>query len=199
MALTSGNLEQLRQRARTKVEIEDPTICYHCKNEGLKLDEKFCSNCGFPQRGTHDEQKSFVIGYQLEKETMVDMKEKIVRARSILLFLGAINFIIGLALGIMQGNYLVIVIQTIISIIYIGLAIWSNKNPIPAFLTGFIFYITMLVMLALINPSTLTQGIIWHLIVIGSFIYGLKNVKEYKDLYHKLEFVRKDSKPISYD
>ena len=73
------------------------------------------------------------------------------------------------------------------AVIYTALAIWSYKKPFAAIVTGFLFYVTLIVISAIDNPVSIIQGIIWKVLIISAFVYGYKGVKESEKLTQELE------------
>jgi len=65
--------------------------------------------------------------------------------------------------------------------VYALLGYWSNKRPFTAILTGLILFVSLQVLNAIADPSTLLKG--WY-IRIGIpiyFILGLRNAKDIQD------------------
>jgi hypothetical protein len=58
------------------------------------------------------------------------------------------------------------------------LGIWSKKKPLAAIVTGFIIYMLILILDALVDPKTILQGLILKIIVIGAFVTGIKGAIE---------------------
>jgi hypothetical protein len=178
--------------ANRTIEIADLSICYYCKTTGLTEKDKFCPNCGFPQRGSQVEMKRFVWNINNKKLLLADHKKAVDKARNILFVLAGIFPLFGLIIGALSDmDLFVIVSNFIVGGIYLGLGFWAKKNPFPAILTGFCLYITIMVISAVVDPTSIVKGIIMKVIIIGGFYYGYKGVKEAEALEEELAVVEK--------
>jgi RNA polymerase subunit RPABC4/transcription elongation factor Spt4 len=160
-----------RSRARNQIVIPDYSICYHCKEEGLEETNTFCPNCGFPQFGTQLEQRKFILNFRKQKTKIRKTKESASRARYMLIFAGIVKFFMFIGWG-----PIVLLIGLIISSIYIGLGIWSKKKPLPAILTGLIFFITLNTFLAIIDYRIVLSDLFLNIPIFFGLIIGLFSV-----------------------
>jgi hypothetical protein len=62
------------------------------------------------------------------------------------------------------------------------LALWTRKRPYTALLCAMIFYLSLIGISALMDPSTIIQGWIWKIVIIILLILGLRNGKEAQDM-----------------
>jgi len=192
MAKTSGQLEIERRKQSSQIIINDLTTCYYCQSTGLKENEKFCPNCAFPQNGTQTEMKKFKWNIQNKKKLLADQNKAINKARNILFILAGLNLLLGIFVGLIASVNVPILIGCIIGAgIYLGLGLWSKTQPFPAILSGFFVYIVFNFMSAIADPQTIYQGILWKVIIISSFIYGYKGVKDSKKLEAELDSIKK--------
>lgn len=168
---------QERDRLRRMIYIPDISVCYHCKQKDLNPEEKYCTNCGFPQLGSQEEQRNFILGHRIKKSNLREAKTNISRARNYLFGVAFLNFI-SFALA---GN-IGIIIGLILAAIYVGLGLWSNTKPFPAFLTGLIVYVTLTAFFGILEPLTLLSGLFWKIAIIGALSYGLYSVKDVEKL-----------------
>ncbi len=187
-----------RDDAKRQIIITDPSVCYYCKSKGLKDTDKYCPNCGFPQRGTQAEMKMFIRDMNLKERLLFDKKNAIRKAQTILYVLAILNPALSffLYLAVDGASFIIFVSGIIMGLIYFILVLWSKKNPFTAILCGFFFYITMIAINAIIIPSSLFSGIIIKIIIIGGFIYGFKGAKDAEKLEKELKEI-KDSKNFS--
>lgn len=192
MTLTSGQLEKERLRQRNQIDIEDFSVCYYCDSTGLNETDKFCPNCGFPQRGTQIEMRKFFWNISNKKKLVEEQKLNVKKARNILFILAGLNFIFGIYLGVIaEKNIAVLITFILCSMIYTALGLWSRKQPFPAILSGFFVYIVFIAISTITDPVSLFQGIIWKVIIISAFYYGYKGVKDSKKLEAELESIKK--------
>lgn len=197
MVKTSGQLERERRQKISEIIITDFTTCHYCKSTGLNEQDKYCPNCGFPQRGTQIEMKRFLIDVKKKKELLYSKLKAVKKARNILFILAGLNVLIGIILGVLVNFDIAILIGSLIGAgIYFGLGMWSKNKPFAAILTGFFVYIVFNVMSAIADPHTIYQGIIWKVIIISGFIYGYKGVKDAEKLEKELKSM-KESKDLT--
>jgi len=185
---TSGQLEIERRREQNKIVITDLSVCYHCKKPNLQETAVYCDNCGFPQRGTELEQRKFIAKFNADKRFQDQLQHSINKARNILYILAGLNALFGIVLGVLMKFDIPTLIVCIVSaLIYLGLGIWSRSKPFPAIVTGLIFYITLIIISAIVDPATIIQGIIWKVLIISGFYYGYKGAKEAEEIKEQIE------------
>ncbi len=197
MTKTSGQLERERRLKQSEIIIKDVTVCHYCNSTGLAEQIAFCPNCRFPQRGSQSEMKNFLLNITNKNQLLSEQKKAIEKARNILFILAAINFVVGILLGVVITFNIAMLIGSMIGAgIYFGLGMWSRKKPFPAILSGFFVYIVFNVIAAITDPHTLYQGILWKVLIISGFIYGYKGVKDSQKLEKELASM-KESKDLS--
>jgi ribosomal protein L37E len=199
MEKTSGQLELERIRQRNQIVIEDMSTCHYCKSTGLKAEDHFCYSCGFPQGGTQEEMKLFIWKIKNKEQLLIDKKKSVRKATNILFILAGLNLIIGIIMGLLvEVNILVLIASIVSAAIYLGLGLWSLKQPFPAILSGFFIYIVFNVLNAIVDPTTIYQGLLWKIIIISSFVYGYKGVMDAKKIEAELQSV-KNTKNITLE
>lgn len=193
MATTSRqNISRNRGKSRSEIVINDLSKCYYCKSTGLTENDKFCPNCGFPQRGTQVVMKKFIWTINNKNKLLDEQKKAVNKAKNILFILAGLNLTFGLLLGIIiQENIGVLIAGVITAVIFFALGQWSKKNPFPAILSGLFVYIALNVINAISDPHTIYQGLILKIIIISGFIYGYKGVKDSKKLEEELDIIKK--------
>ncbi|MFT6715885.1 MAG: ribosomal protein L37E [Saprospiraceae bacterium] len=173
---------QERDRQRRRIVISDKTTCHHCKSKGLKLDEKHCPNCGFPQQGNEVEQRRFIVGVRKKKSEINEGRKNIRYGTRMLFLVAGLN---GVSYIGTSGADLVVGI--IISGIYVFLAFLSKKKPFPSIMTGLILYFCLYLLYGLLDPMNLVAGIIFKIMIIGALIYALYAVKDIERLNKEIE------------
>lgn len=186
---TSGEIERDIIRKKLEIVIDDLSKCYYCHSTGLTENDKYCPHCGFPQRGTQQEMRLFLIKIKHKKELLEEKKKTIRRARNILFLLGAINLVGGIAYGYALPAYraAIISLSAVVAAIYFGLGFWCRTNPFPAILSGFFVYVVLITVNAIVDPMSLFKGIIVKIVIVVLFIYGYKAVKESEQMKKELE------------
>ncbi len=181
-----------RSEAKRQIVISNPSVCYYCKSTGLTEADKFCPNCAFPQRGSQTIMKRFIWNINNKHTLLADQKKAINKARNMLFGLSILFILFSILLGaITEFNLVVLITNFVVAGIYLGLGLWSRKNPFPAILTGFFLYITLLVSNAVIDTITIFQGLLMKGFVIAGFVYGYKGVKDSAILEKELESIKK--------
>ena len=69
-----------------------------------------------------------------------------------------------------------------VSAIFIGLAILSYKKAFVAMVIGLAVYLGLVVLLAVFDPSTIIQGIIWKIIIVTFLVLGIQETYKKKDV-----------------
>jgi hypothetical protein len=57
--------------------------------------------------------------------------------------------------------------------IMLGLFFWARRSPFPAMLTGLCVYLVLVVINAIVDPTTLLQGVLWKVLIIGTLVGGM--------------------------
>lgn len=69
----------------------------------------------------------------------------------------------------------VLMVNAILSVVMVGLAIWSRRAPLAAIVIAAATYATVQVANAIIDPTTIAQGIIVKIIVIAALLRGIQS------------------------
>lgn len=172
--------------------------CPSC-NHTVAADLSFCASCGYPLKGTPEQQAHFTAHRQLKKREQEKHLKKIHHAKVVLYILagltGLITFLIPMsstiqmALGADDTNMvaLFMVVLGIISLIYLGSAIWANKKPFAALLVGFIFFTTIQLLGAVLEPESLFKGVIFKVLFFILLLNGFISANKLKQLDKELE------------
>ena len=167
---------------------QNVVACENCSSQ--VADRKYCPTCSFPMGGTDEDKTQFRSAVSRRKRLLNDSQEKTKTARNIIYALAAFTFVIGLFVGLSTEDYLGMILNLILCVLFLILAAWSNTNAFGAILTAFILYITLNVINAFFDPTTLFQGIILKIIFIGGFIKGIRSAQEARDHMAELEKVK---------
>ena len=163
--------------------IEDPSVCYYCKAEGLILSEKFCPTCGFPQQGTHEEQRDFIYNKNNDEIKSEEFKKSILTARIVLFSLATLNLVFGV-LAINNFSFFAIS-SIIVSVIYVGLALWTRRKPVLSLLIALLLYISLVSANYILVPGIFINAWKWQLLVVFAFGYGLFDAIRFEKLRRK--------------
>jgi hypothetical protein len=160
--------------------------CENC-NTPNSINQKFCSSCSFPIAGTDEEKTKFRLTVSSRKRLLEDAKDKMKSAKTIIYIIAGLVFVTGLYQGLANDDFVTMIVNLIICLIYLILAAWSTKNPFGAILTAFIIYLTLNVVNAFFDPVTLVQGIILKIFFIAAFVKGIRSANEAKGYLAELE------------
>lgn len=163
--------------------------CENCTNPNPP-DLKFCPICSFPVGGADEDKSQFRIRIMRNKQLIKEAKEKIQTAKIIMYVLAGLTFLVGVYQGFSQDNFSGLVVNCILSLLYLIMIAWVDKNPFAATLSVFILYITVNLFNAFFDPATLFSGIILKIIVIVGLIKGIQSAKEAQDGLNELEKVK---------
>jgi hypothetical protein len=181
-----------RSEAKRQIVITNPSVCYYCKSTNLAESDKFCPNCGFPQRGGQTAMKKFIWNINNKHKLLDDQKKAINKARNILFGLALLFTVFSILFGVvLEFNLVALLSSLVVAGIYLGLGLWSRKNPFPAILTGFFLYMTLIVVNGVIDPATIFQGLLMKGFIIAGFVYGYKGVKDSAILEKELASIKK--------
>lgn len=178
----------MNQEDTTAGIIVEESKCSNC-TQLVKKDETFCGNCGFPENGSEQEKSKFNYSKKLKKNVVDDAKNKLKSVKILLYIMAGINFFYGVYY-LSQDSFMAEAIASFFAtIIFIGCAIWVDKSPLVAVLSAFGFWLLIQILSAILEPTTLFQGLIIKIIFISIFIKGIKSAKDYKDFTAKLNQV----------
>lgn len=155
-------------------------ICDHCRyvNESHY---QFCTNCGYPLLSHKQQKLLFNIRQKQRKDILKKSEEAITAARVTLYVLSAVCLTgIGfLFSSLYQKNGLALVFVTS-SVLYAGLAKWSDKKPFTAFMVSFIIAITFSVIFifgSLTEAFTTAKGLYQIIVTFIVLYFLLKGVQ----------------------
>jgi predicted membrane protein len=175
-----------------EVEITDITVCFYCKKDGLTENDQYCPDCGFPQRGSLQEQKSFLCDSDNREIEMGQQKLTLGFARYILFFIAVVNLVFGIIGVSYTTNEINYVPELITAVIFMFLGVWAVKKPFPAILTGLTIYVVMVIFKGILLPQTIFSGIIMKIIIIVFFCYGVADAKRYENNRRKTDGLKKN-------
>lgn len=156
----------------------DPKYGVTCNLTGKIAD--FENNCE-----NFKEDSNEVASNQRSKEALKEEETKPLKSgRSVLFLLGAAYILIGIYQGVEMLNHNIIfgIINWIIAACFIGFGILSFRKPFLAFILGLTLYVLLILLLALIEPSTLISGLLWKVFVILYLAFAINTSKKEKSV-----------------
>lgn len=76
--------------------------------------------------------------------------------------------------GVVAQIKTLIAANVVLSVGFVGLAIWAGRNAFAAVLTGLVLYVCLILASAAVAPITLVQGIVIKVIIIGLLVGGIR-------------------------
>lgn len=153
--------------------------CYCCEAPYNEADS-FCASCGYPFKGRPEEQKEFSLNYSMTKFAKDNVKAKVGEARIVLFVLAGFTILYALLVMANGFNAFLLIINLILAGIYAGLGFWAKKNAFAAIFSGALVYISIIILNAVFEPSTIFQGIIFKAIFIVALIKASYGAYKYK-------------------
>jgi len=172
-------------------ELPDASLsaCENCQTLN-STQQKFCTQCSFPIGGTDEERQIFRSTITSRKWLLNEAESRVRSAKTIIYVLAGIFILFGLYRGFGQDSFPDMVVNIVLAIVFLIFAAWAEKNPFGAILTAFILYLTVQVVNAFVEPSTIFSGIILKVIFIGAFIKGIRSAQEAKEYMKELDKVK---------
>ncbi|MEP1034089.1 hypothetical protein [Ekhidna sp.] len=160
--------------------------CSNCKST-IDDSSTYCANCGFPERGSDEEKNKFLYRIKLKQDVVKDAEKKVRSVKTMLYILAGINLVAGFFFIFILDSELTFadgIGFLITALIFIGCAIWVNRQPLMGVLAAFGFYLFIQVLATVVDPSTIFQGILLKIIIIVVFVKGInsaRDAKKYRD------------------
>lgn len=162
--------------------IADPVK--HCDGCYIAVtnDDFYCTHCGYPLKGTADEQRKFVISLSQKEAALPEFEKKVERAGDTLYYLGGI-FVLYSGYNFWHNkdnpSVLAIVLPNLVlAILFLLLAGFSKQKPLACFVSGLCLYLIVQVLILVSNPSRIDLGFFVKIIIIVFLIKGIKSAIE---------------------
>lgn len=142
----------------------------------------YCNSCGFPLKGTEEEQRHFINNRTIKEIDLADFDKNIKSATNSLYWVAGL-----FALGSIVGGFMLedkseiaahFIIYVILIAIFLALAVWGKQKPLPALISGLSLYVFIQIASAILEPASIVSGIIVKIIIIAMLIKGIKAALE---------------------
>lgn len=164
--------------------------CNYC-NAAVNPEHLFCPVCKFPLKGTVVEQDKFIYQRGFKKEELKVLKSKTENAAIMLYIVAGLILLSGLIIFFISAQYdesvYIIAVTGILTIAFILLGNWSNKQPVPAIICAMVLYLLLFLFEVFNGVSTLASGLIIRISVVVVLVKALVSAlkakkirKEYK-------------------
>lgn len=165
------------------------TSCPCCINKP-EPDDLFCNGCGFPLKGTQQEQDFFYSERNAKEIDLADLNNNVESARKSLYWiagLSVISFLFGYFTANNEQDKFIILFTSVILIgAFLVFGVWSKTKPTAALISGLSLYLIIHTLNAIVDPATIFSGIILKVIIIVYLIKGIKSVLEVDKLKKEL-------------
>ncbi|MDX1941379.1 MAG: hypothetical protein SFU99_12555 [Saprospiraceae bacterium] len=124
------------------------------------------------------------------RELEIDLKEaekRLKNARIALWIFVGLQTIALIVLVARESDLSTIIAQAVIILLFIFAAVYSHSYPLASFASVFTLYILLLILAGINQPSTLLQGLIIKVIILGYLGMGAFYGKEKRDILRKLK------------
>jgi len=153
--------------------------CPVCKHS-VNAEDEFCTNCGYPRRGTEHEQRIFLLKRNTKKNRSEEANKMLRQASNTLLVIGSLMAVMAIGTylwginGALQGDLGTFISNLILGLAFIGLGLWCLKRPLPAIVCGLSLFILVLIANAMVAPSAIFHWLILKVAVILLLSNGIR-------------------------
>jgi len=167
----------------------ETNYCQSCSAQAA-VDDQFCAGCGYPLKGTEEEQKTFLMNKSYKELNLDEANRQVKRASYALYYVAGATLVSGLILyglnkdGSQSGA--VLLINVMIAAIFAAIGFWCTRKPLAGIITGASLYALIVILNAVSNPLTIMSGIIFKIFIVGCFIRGIKAALEAEKLKKEL-------------
>lgn len=162
-------------------DLSKPGSCRSCENY-IDGDESYCVHCGFPLKGSEEEQTQFMHNKTYMEMDLQTMYRKIKSAATTLYVLAVLSAIAGAVLYGTQSEEdnpaAILVVYIILSAIYAALAVWTKQQPLTAIISGLVLFVIVQLLSMVEEPGSIVKGIIFKIIIVGYLVKGIRSATE---------------------
>ncbi|MBV8390129.1 MAG: zinc ribbon domain-containing protein [Mucilaginibacter sp.] len=154
------------------------TNCASCFNQ-INQDDAFCTSCGYPLKGSEEEQKNFIMEKNTKEIYLEEENRQIKKSGYALYYIAAATFLSGLILYGTSKNpeikSTLLLVNTVLAVIYAALGFWSKWKPLAAIISGSALYALVFILNAVTSPLTIFSGIILKIFIVVNFVRGIQS------------------------
>lgn len=172
-------------------------VCPHCGAESAG--GAFCESCGKalpaampggPRVVSADAAPTTTVGRRMVGDELTRTQKK---ASGALLAVGILQLILGGILYAVVKNSpaaaenaaeinLTLAVVIGVGLIYFALYFWAKRSPLPAAIVGLVLYLTLLLIDAVADPTSIARGIIIKIIIIVVLVRAIQAGLKHKQL-----------------
>jgi hypothetical protein len=179
------NAENTELPIDATVDVSSTTNCACCEAK-CNSDDSFCESCGYPVNGTIEERDQFMNNRNYNLYELSLFQKKIRSARNTLYVLASLFVLSGIFFYSTSEEYAnplaLLITFLVIAGIYVGLAVWTKKQPLPAIVSGLLLFVILQLVSVIEDPSYLFKGIIIKIVVVVYLVKGIRAATGARDL-----------------
>jgi len=153
-------------------------------------EDQFCNSCGYPLKGTDEEQKKFLMDKNHKEINLEEANLMIRKTSNTLYYIAGVTFLVGIiqyaTTKQLEYKSSLIIVNFVLALIYAGLGYWCRIKPIAAIISAASLYALIIILNAVSNPLTIISGIFFKIVVITLFVRGIKSALEAEKLKKEL-------------
>lgn len=155
--------------------------CRACAT-GVQEADQFCQSCGFPLKGSEQDQENFIYNRNYQHLELQGLDKKIKSAGTTLYVLAGLSMLSGIIFFFIYNGQAEataeLIAGAVIAIIYFLLALWSKKKPVAAIISGLVLFFLVWILTVIADPVNIVSGIIFKIIILVYLIKGMKSAFE---------------------
>jgi hypothetical protein len=156
----------------------------------VATDDVYCPNCGYPVKGTEQEQKDFRLNHDFQNIDLFHFNDKVRKAGNVLYYLSGIFVVSGMIFYFLKKDspdaIATLITNLILAMLFLALGGYSRKKPLACIISGLCLYAIILVLDAIVDPVSIVRGIFLKIVIVGLLVKGLKSAIE-------IEKIRKEN------
>jgi len=159
-----------------------PDECCAACDTAVLNDDIYCNNCGYPLKGSEQEQKSFILKREWAGIDIASFSKRLKSAANKLYYLAGVFVLYGIIVFFLkkdEEDVLAYVLPNLIlAVMFFALGGYSMKKPLACMVSGLCLYAIVLILNFIANPAKIASGIIFKIVIIGYLIKGIKSAIE---------------------
>jgi hypothetical protein len=164
---------------------EETIYCKSCSAPAT-ADDQFCADCGYPLKGTEEEQKGFLMDKSYKELNLEEAKKQVKKARNAMYYVAGATVLGGLIFYGVNKDGVLLLVNAILAVLFAAIGFWCTRMPLAGVITGTSLYALIFILNAVENPLTILSGIIFKIFIVGCFIRGIKAALEAEKLKKEL-------------
>lgn len=143
------------------------------------------------------ENKELLNGHDAVEETIfteeefstVQYDKRIRQARNAIFVVAGAQVVMGTILAFLgpeETRYYTLAVVVFIGAIFVALGFWTKRKPLTAISVALALYAGLIILDAVLDPSTITQGIILKVLILVYLSKGLKDAYEAQKIKNAL-------------